>query len=397
MRRYAQVWALPSAPVLLLAGFVGRLPVAMVPLALLLLVAARTGSYATAGLATAAYGVATALVAPLLGRLADRIGPRPVLLVTGLTYPAALLGLLAILRTDAPYWALLAAAAGAGASMPLISSTVRAMWQRVSGDPAALKSAYALDAIAVECVFVLGPVLVAGFLTVTSPAVPIVIAAALAFAGSVVVAFSAPARSWRPAARSGGPGPLRSPGLRVLLGSSAVVMFGLGCLEVAVPAYADQDGRPAMSGVLLAVWALGSAVGGLWFGAKHLRMSLPRQYRWGLLAIAIGFTPLAAAQNLWMMGGLLFLAGTAIAPVITVQNSLIAELAPARATTEAFTWLTTVVFGASALGAAAAGLLVERSGGVVLVLLLAALSAFAAAGIASVAGGRLRAGQLRPA
>lgn len=392
MRRYAQVWALPSAPVLLLAGFVGRLPVAMVPLALLLLVADRTGSYATAGLATAAYGVATALVAPLLGRLADRIGPRPVLIVTGLTYPGALFGLLAILRTSAPDWAVFAAAGAAGISMPLISSTVRAMWQRVSGDAAALKSAYALDAIAVECVFVLGPVLVAGFVTVTHPAVPIVIAAVLALLGSVAVALSAPARAWRPAPRRTTGGPLRSPGLRVLLGSSAVVMFGLGCLEVAVPAYADQDGRPAMSGVLLAVWALGSAAGGLWFGARHLQMSLPRQYRWGLLGIAIGFAPLAAAQNLWMLGALLFLGGTAIAPVITVQNTLIAELAPARSTTEAFTWLTTVVFGASALGAAAAGLLVERPGGVAMALLLAALSAFAAAGIASLAGGRLASG-----
>jgi len=389
MRRYAQVWSLPSAPILLLAGFLGRLPVAMVPLALLLLVESRTGSYATAGLATAAYGLATAAVAPLLGRLADRIGPRPVLLVTGLTYPAALLGLLAILRADTPDAVILAAAAVAGTAMPLISSTVRALWIRVSGEGSVLQSAYALDAIAVECVFVLGPVLVAVFVTVTNPAVPVVLAALLAVIGSVAVAVSAPARTWQPVPGNRTAGPLRSSGMRVLLSSTAVVMFGLGCLEVAVPAYADRGGLPEMSGVLLAVWALGSAAGGLWFGARQLQMSLPRQYRWGLLAIAVGFAPLAIVNDPWVLGALLFLGGTAIAPTVSVQNSLVASMAPARATTEAFTWLTTVVFGASALGAAVAGVLVERPEGIALALGLATASAFAAAGIASLAGRRL--------
>ncbi|HLM07967.1 MAG TPA: MFS transporter, partial [Blastococcus sp.] len=72
MRAYLSVWRLPSAPVLLLSGFAGRLPSAMVPLALLLMVQQATGSYAVAGLAAATLGIAMAVMAPVLGRLADR-------------------------------------------------------------------------------------------------------------------------------------------------------------------------------------------------------------------------------------------------------------------------------------------------------------------------------------
>ena len=62
MRSYLTVWRLPSAPVLLLSGFAGRLPSAMVPLALLLMVQERTGSYAVAGGVSATYGIATVVV-----------------------------------------------------------------------------------------------------------------------------------------------------------------------------------------------------------------------------------------------------------------------------------------------------------------------------------------------
>ena len=115
MRAYLTVWRLPSAPVLLLSGFAGRLPSAMVPLALLLMVQQQTGSYAIAGLAAAVLGIASAVMAPVLGRLADRRGPRPVLFTQAALYPLLLALLTAVVLGGAPSWAVVAASALAGA------------------------------------------------------------------------------------------------------------------------------------------------------------------------------------------------------------------------------------------------------------------------------------------
>jgi MFS family permease len=378
MRSYLAVWRLPAAPLLLLAGFAGRMPSAMVPLALLLMVQQQTGSYAVAGAVSATSGIAAAVTAPVLGRLADQRGPRAILLVQAAAYPALLGVVLAVVLAGAPVPVLLAVTALAGASTPLVSGTVRALWSRV--DPRVRPTAYALDATSTELVFVAGPTAVAVLTLVTSPAAAVATGAVLGMVGALGIATSAPMRAWVPA---GAPGrrllaTVAAPGMPRVLVSGAAVMLGFGGLEVAIPAFADATGSPGLSGVLLAVWSLGSAAGGLWFGARMVSASLPRQYRWLLLGVTIGLAPLAAVQSPWVLGALLFLGGTAIAPTLTVQSSLVGALAPASATTEAFTWLSTVAIGASAVGAAVGGALIETSAGVSGALVMAT----AAAGVA---------------
>ena len=140
MRSYLSVWRLPSAPVLLVAGFAGRLPSAMVPLALLLMVQQRTGSYAVAGLASATYGLAMAGMAPVLGRLADRRTPRPVLLAQAAAYPLLLTLLVTVVLGGAPTAAIVAASAAAGAGTPGRSGPRRSCAPTTSGSRPAASS-----------------------------------------------------------------------------------------------------------------------------------------------------------------------------------------------------------------------------------------------------------------
>lgn len=399
MRQYLEVWRLPSAPLLILAGIVGRLPVGIVPLALLLLVQDRTGSYGAGGATVAAYSVATAVTAPFLGRLADRRGPRPVLLLTGVAYPTLLIALAAVLTAGLPVWVAYPTAAAAGAVFPLLSSSLRALWNDLARDDAVRQTAYALESIAMEVVWIAGPILVAVVVAVASPVVALVGSALAALVGTLVVAGSAPARqrgiALTPAdgapraARAPGGGPLRVPGLALLLVAVAALMIGFGALQVAVPAFAGASGEKALAGVLLGVWGVGSVVGGLWFGARRIALPLIVQYRWALLGVAAGMVPLAFVGAPWLLGAVLLAGGTAIAPAMAVQSGLVADLAPAGATTEAFTWVTTVVFAAGALGSAAAGLLIDRTGGVGAAFGLGAVSAFVAWAVVSWPGTRL--------
>ena len=127
--RYRTFFGLPDVARLVAMVMLARMPLGTQGLALLLHVRSLTGSYATAGSTVGTYLAASAITAPILGRIVDRIGPRLPLLVTGAVCPIALLVLLAARPLHLSTPMLLVAAAVAGAFAPPITVLTRTMWR----------------------------------------------------------------------------------------------------------------------------------------------------------------------------------------------------------------------------------------------------------------------------
>jgi len=253
---YRDVLRLPYAPGLLLAALVGRLSFATVSLAMLLAVQRSTRSYAAAGAAVGAFGLANVLVAPARARLVDRAGQLVAIPRLAAGY-AALLCLLAGLTssTTTGSWLLVTTAGAAGLFPPPLGAAMRVLWASLVDDPAMLARAYSLDAVAEELLFVTGPLLVGLTAAVAPPALGLIASAGLALAGSLAMTRSPVSIGPRPlpdkvAYRRDRP--LRQPGFRPLLVALLGVGLVLGTVEIAAPAFAQQHGNAASPGLLLA-------------------------------------------------------------------------------------------------------------------------------------------------
>ena len=382
--RYRAFFAQPDVVRLVAMALVARMPLGTQNLALLLHVRAISGSFAVAGFTVGAYLAATAVTAPLIGRIVDRIGPRTPLLVTGAVCPLALVVLLSARPLGLPPALLYVAAATAGAFAPPITVLTRTMWRhRFDRDADAQRTAFAVDSILVELAFTLGPALVALLVALADPAAAFAMAIVFATLAVPVFIASPAMRDWTldPDAERHLLGPLTAPRLLVVYAVTACLTMSLGLLEVGYPGHAAAAGATALSGVLLAINSAGSAIGGFAYGGVRFAMPVEAQLRrsLALLALAVGLQTLV--DGVWPLAALAFVAGAFIAPSLTAVTMLTAANAPPRYATEAFTWSATCIVTGVGAGMALGGQLVERFDARA-VFLASALAALVAAAVA---------------
>lgn len=390
--RYREFLALPGAARLLLSSLAGRLPLGMSSLAVLLLVHLKTGSFATAGVAVAAYSLSSAATTPLQGRLVDRIGGPPVLVGFGLAQAAGMIALVVVAQLRAASPVLIVVSGLAGSMTPPLSASVRALWPRVANSRATLDAAYQLDATSQEVIWTFGPLLVAAVVGAGSPAAAVLLSGAITVAGTVLFATAPPTRRWvgsGPGAR--GAGAIGNPALQIVLAATVLLGLGIGAVEVSLPALAVRHGSHSAAGLLLGLWSIGSMAGGLTYGGRLGGSQITARYVGLMLVVALTTAPLIVAGSLTAAVPLSLLAGVGFAPLMACQYTLVGALADRRSVTEAFAWTSTALVAGIAGGNAAAGALVQ-GGGISLAFALGSLAQVVAALVAIAGRRRLAAG-----
>jgi MFS family permease len=361
---YRTVFTHRGAPAFSATGLLARLPISMMTLGIVLLVSTVTGSYTVAGQVSAAYVVGNAVVAIPHGRLADRFGQTLVLYVDAVLFALATGMLVHATTHDWPtpwphVWAGLS-----GAALPQVGSMVRARWAHLVRDDKERHTAFAVEAVGDEVVFVTGPALVTFLSTLYAPQTGLVVALALGTVGTVLLALQrGTAPEVHPLDRTGAS--VAMPWARVLPIAVAGVALGalFGALEVATVAAAEHGGHKAASGVLLAGFSLGSMVAGLVAGAIHWSTPDHRRFQIGIGILAAAMLVLPFLGNLVVLGVLLFLVGLALAPSLIAVVSLLEASTPRPRLTEAMAVFQTGISAGIAPGAYFAGVVADHVGG----------------------------------
>jgi MFS family permease len=361
---YRRILAVPGALLFSGTGLVARLPLSMESLGIVLLVAAETGSYALAGALAAATTIANAVASIVQGRYLDRLGQGRVLPPLIVAWGLAVACLVASVHADWPRWTAFVAAAFMGLCLPPIGTCVRARWSHVLTRPRQLQTAYALESVVDEAVFIAGPILITALATAWDPAAGLGVMVVAGVSGTLFLAWqraTSPPRHPKVMTVADRP---RMPWRTVA--PLAVVAVALGCLfgsaEVATVAFAEERGAADLTGVLLALWALGSLLAGVLVGAVQIRQPLAFQVKAVTVALTCGMAPLTLIGPVWLMGLALFVTGFAIAPVFIAALTLVQQTVPAARLSEGMSFVHTGLAAGLAPGAAISGLVVDAAG-----------------------------------
>lgn len=360
---YRDLFAAPGSAAFCIAGFVARLPIAMIGIGIVTMFSQLRGDYGLGGALSAVFALSYALLTPLVSRAVDRHGQHRVLPAAAAISAAATLAMLAGVRFEVPTAMLFVCAVPAGL-MPTIGAMVRARWTEVHGGTERLRTAFALEAVIDEVCFIVGPVLSVGLSVAVFPEAGVLLGAVLLILGTVALAGL---RSTEPPVQPRSPD---RPSVNVLrlpvLVALTAVMFAMGVIfgviDVVAVAFTAERDAPGAATVVIALFATGSALSGLVFGTRSSRASLTGQLLVTTGGVALLLWPLLLADSVPVLAALYMLAGVAISPTMIVAMSLTQRTVPAAQLTESITWTVAGLGVGVAAGSALVGQVIDRAG-----------------------------------
>jgi MFS family permease len=394
---YLEILRLPGALAFSATGFLARMPMSMFGLGTVLLIAAVTGRYGLAGLVAAAGSVCYALAAPQFARLCDRFGQRRVLRPQVAVFGVTTVAFMTLAELRAPLAVVIVPAALAGATMPSVGSMVRARWSVLLAGTGRLHTAFSLESVADEIIFVVGPALVTLLATAVYPAAGVGVALVLCVTGTVLFAAQRrtqpqprrlerqrkPPRGGRDGRIPSVPAPRRVgtwaavPGLATLVPVYLFVGAMFATIDLSTVGFSAEHGHIAVAGLVLGTYALGSAIGGLWYGARAWRAPLERRFVITLICTVVGVSTFWLQPGFASLFAIIIVAGMSISPTLIAGYGLIERQAPPERRTEGMTWLSSAISVGVAAGSALAGHLIDAHGARAGYLLAAACGAAA--------------------
>lgn len=354
MKTYADLMRTPGVARLLVAQLVARFPGGMLSLGLLIHIESIFHSYGAAGLVLASLSVGQAVAGPLTSRWMSAWRMRPVLILTSAVCAT---GLTVLAFAPLPLVGFMAVGLLTGLSFPPIQPAVRTIYPKVVNSRQ-LTPLFSLDASAQEIIWVAGPVLVTFVATQVSSTVGILLSLGfLVVGGAWFISSPEVSRVRIPRSKRRFGVVLARP--TVLLVTVVGVLL-VGCFAAIEAGVVSMFGEgSADAGIVLAIFALTSLVGGLAFGHRPIGpWALARR----MSVILLGSILAVLAFEFWTVSAALALAGLMVAPALAVMFAVVSSTVRFSDTAEAYGWVGTGQLLGAALGSAAAGFLIDAAG-----------------------------------
>jgi len=355
-------------PAYIVVAFLGRIPLAMSQLGVLVLVSEATGRYGVAGAAAGVIAVSNAVGAPVAGSLADRFGQRPIVLVQALAGAAGLVLVVLVTHEDASRWAIFGAAALAGVSIPQVGPLARVRWRPLTEDThdqeRLVDAAFSYEGSADEASFVLGPALIGVLAIVASPAGALLSGAALLAVFGTWFAVHPTSRVVE--GHAAVPGTRRAPlwtaAFVVLVFAQLLIGMIFGSVQTGTTVLATAAGQAGVAGLIHAVLGIGSVTAGLAIAGLSEQILYATRMLVSACALLVLAAPLLLVDSLGSLIAVIALLGFAVAPYMISNFALAGVLVPVRRVGAAMTLLAGATGIGYALGAGLAGRLADEGG-----------------------------------
>ncbi len=363
LKKYRQAFAGNTAWRFSAAGFIARLPVSMVGIGILMYVEAERGSYTIAGAVSGSISIAGAIGGPVSSRLVDKLGQHRVLPFQIALILVCSTALIILIPSDVPAPYLFIFSIGSGLAYPSIGALVRSRWTALLSSGPILLTAFSIESMIDELIFIVGPTIAAFSSVKLHPAAPQILAMIFLSTGGLWLASM---RSTEPPinlnqAKHGKPVIFQN-GLIYMWGVHVAIGLFFGAVETTIIAFTKLAGQPVYGGIVMALWAFGSLVGGFVYGGLHLKSPLHKQ----LIVVSLLLVPATAAMifvdGISALALLAVAAGIGISPLLIASAGITQRRSPDGRTTEAIASMYAGISLGFAFAAAMAGWLIDNRG-----------------------------------